>query len=684
MLRSAGLDTPTAGPDAHEIDANLFPEISSHEVVQRLCPRGTKRYRPFIVNDAAMACTRHREVPHPDTARTMAEAAKTERTSPRSLDRDDVRLRSLLASFTWWIRDFFTVAVPMINASDVGDRPEARMGLLRSHREAMNEIFATIRERGGIDKKDAASLRTAIESCLTWCVDLLAWAPFFTEPRPENPAGVWKELRQQQDPLHYVIPLLEDAIPPFRHPILEKMRNSKQCSICALHYDMIGQELGLAESKKYRRTQHGGALCRGGAQIGDAPPPPLPCGKERRPDSIEPWDTRLSEGEQAVIRCDGPCRKKRNACDGAFRDARMRAATIGMRPITRGTGAASAAWHCGLCLLRSLQEEDVPVQTPTEALLLVRRNPSVSVPDDPGSTTCADPITREALSAPAGEDITVDAPLYQLLIDTDAHPQFDPAVTRDTIPARTGDSRFGGARTVAFHCEGCQTKHYVQLGKRAQPAGAFMARQHKHRRNRLEITPPLPARRVRKHKWSTKRWAALWRCRQCLYRIYDARPSIVDTLLNRHRKVFLPAPASTTDAGSSSVDSEGEAGTVTDEERENRVASIPSGLLNRGPDARAISPARSRASDVECWKEELAEARAAGEVPVQTDRLDGVRAWRLKHYDGLAFTKDPTALQVLVTFLDSTGGRHYSREDTERARRGTQRRIPPCLIRCRL
>ena len=316
-------------------------------------------------------------------------------------------------------------------------------------------------------------------------------APFLTEPAPENPAGAWKDLRQQQDPLRYVLPLLEEALPPFRHPALVQMREGAQCSLCALHYDLLGQELGLADRKAHRRTQQGGALFRGGAQVGEAPPAPLPHGKERQPDWIEPWDTRFSEGERAAIKCDGPCRKKRSADSGAFRDARMRQATICMRPVMWGTGAASGIWHCGLCLQQELQKDDEHVPTPMDAVNLVRRSPSYSVPEDPmNSTDGIDPISREVITAPADVEITRDTPLEQLLIDTEAFPKFNPVVARNRVPPRTGDTRFGGGRAAVFRCDGCQKRCTVRLVKGAQPAGAFLARQHKRRRNRTDNTLP--------------------------------------------------------------------------------------------------------------------------------------------------------------------------------------------------
>ena len=68
---------------------------------------------------------------------------------------------------------------------------------------------------------------------------------------------------------------------------------------------------------------------------------------------------------------------------------------------------------------------------------------------------------------------------------------------------------------------------------------------------------------------------------------------------------------------------------------------------------------------MESYEEDAAEADAMEEIPVQTDRLDGVRAWKLKHHDGAALTKEPLALQTLLNFLDNTGGVEYLREETE-------------------
>ena len=219
-----------------------------------MCPKGSQRFRPYFATDATLACTRHHEVPHPRTALRLAQAAKGRRLSPNGLDRTDVRPRSLLVRLTWWRRDPNTAAVSMVNGSDVGDRPEARMGLLQSYREAMNQIFATIMHQDGIDRREAALLRTAIEACLQRCCDLLAWAPCFMRPPLSDPAGAWEDLGRRQDPLVYAMALLDEALPPLRDPALCKLREDDRCFICALHYDLLGMELGLVEQDTHSVT----------------------------------------------------------------------------------------------------------------------------------------------------------------------------------------------------------------------------------------------------------------------------------------------------------------------------------------------------------------------------------------------------------------------------------------------
>ena len=155
-------------------------------------------------------------------------------------------MRSLLCLMRWWIRDYDTVAFPMVNASDVGDKVEGRMGLLRSFRAAMNEIFATICARDQLEKRAAAELREMMDQALTMCVDLFAWAPYWVASPPENPAAAWEEMQKRSDPYFYVVPLIDEALPVMRDPILCQIRNETECSICVLHRELLGCEVGLA------------------------------------------------------------------------------------------------------------------------------------------------------------------------------------------------------------------------------------------------------------------------------------------------------------------------------------------------------------------------------------------------------------------------------------------------------
>ena len=171
-------------------------------------------------------------------------------------------------------------------------------------------------------------------------------------------------------------------------------------------------------------------------------------------------------------------------------------------------------------------------------------------------------------------DITEDTPLEQLLIDPAIHPQFDPAKTEERAPARINDNRFGPnsrSPNITWICEGCGDKKCVRLSRHTRPIGAYMVRQHRRRRNRASDTPPLPARRFRKSKWDNLRWAARWRCRRCFERIYGVGAGRVDSILAVHRKALLPnIPGSHAGEASSSVDSEGAAGTESEVEQEEQ------------------------------------------------------------------------------------------------------------------
>ena len=150
------------------------------------------------------------------------------------------------------------------------------------------------------------------------------------------------------------------------------------------------------------------------------------------------------------------------------------------RPRMWSAGDADGTWHCGLCLLKSLEAEHVFVNHPTEALARVKAH-NLTVPDDPGVAPVVDPINRTLLSAPAGATISVDMELDMLLIDPEKHSSFDPIRAKHRLPDKLTDNRFGShkdARRIRVVCDGCGVVSYVTLNNHSLPPGAYMVRQH--------------------------------------------------------------------------------------------------------------------------------------------------------------------------------------------------------------
>ena len=163
------------------------------------------------------------------------------------------------------------------------------MGILSSWRPAMHTIFEILQARDGFDRKDAASLRTAMETALAWCADLLVYAPLLLgrEDRPLT----WHEATRREWPLRDAMQLLEEAIPPVRYEPLCKLRGQGQCMVCALNRDLFGFECGLGIPEEYKRVQFGGGMALGKVPINQAPPAGLPIGRRRGPERLEEWDT---------------------------------------------------------------------------------------------------------------------------------------------------------------------------------------------------------------------------------------------------------------------------------------------------------------------------------------------------------------------------------------------------------
>ena len=84
--RAAGMDTPIDGPEAREIPAGTFTDTTT-PTVGRLCPPCTPRFRPFMMNQDAVGCTRHHALPLPDTIPIMKAAAAKAASSATSKGR---------------------------------------------------------------------------------------------------------------------------------------------------------------------------------------------------------------------------------------------------------------------------------------------------------------------------------------------------------------------------------------------------------------------------------------------------------------------------------------------------------------------------------------------------------------------------------------------------------------------
>ena len=78
----------------------------------------------------------------------------------------------------------------------------------------------------------------------------------------------------------------------------------------------------------------------------------------------------------------------------------MRDAAPTFRSRMWGTGAVDGTWHCGMCLLRSLEEEQIFTRSPPEAIAYVKSR-QLTVPDDAGAVSAEDPIDRSVLAAPS-------------------------------------------------------------------------------------------------------------------------------------------------------------------------------------------------------------------------------------------------------------------------------------------
>ena len=201
------------------------------------------------------------------------------------------------------------------------------------------------------------------------------------------------------------------------------------------------------------------------------------------------------------------------------------------------------------------------------------------------------------------------------------------------------DNRFapnGPSQNVKYVCDSCGKPRTVKLSKTTVPVGAYMVRQHRRRKGRLDDTPPLPARGARRSKWNHKRWAADWRCRDCLSRIYD-----VIEILRAHKKALLPRPlpgATGEQDDSSSVDTDDAA--ETDDGNEDHCD--------------------------EAAEEGDEDSMVMDAPPVAASREQQLETWIRQYRRDDGHTDDPSALLALSQLLEDTGGLYHDLENTEK------------------
>ena len=159
-----------------------------------------------------------------------------------------------------------------------------------------------------------------------------------------------------------------------------------------------------------------------------------------------------------------------------------------------------------------------------------------------------------------------------------------------------------------------------------------MVRQHRRRRGRAADTPPLPARGSRRSKWDNRRWAADWRCRACLARIYGVALGRVTAILRAHKTALLPRPlcllVDRDQDDSSSVDTDGDAGTEEEAELDEEEA-------DAGEDDGSTT---------------------IGAPPVEATRQQRLETWAHQFRRDDGYTDDPAALLALSQLLEDTGG----------------------------
>ena len=232
-----------------------------------------------------------------------------------------------------------------------------------------------------------------------------------------------------------------------------------------------------------------------------------------------------------------------------------------------------------------------------------------------------------------------------LLIDPQKHPSFDPTRIKHRIPEKLPDSRFGphsGTRRIKHNCDGCSTPWYITLNNQCLPQGAYMVRQHR----RTKTTLPLPPRRTRCRRWNASKWAATWRCKDCLVRIYDVSLEQAEAILRKHTKALLPRIPGLrggTQGDDSATDDTDEDVEMEQEDEDGADEEQRAGAGGNGT-----------------------EESEEGLAPAIASREDQLQTWIRQYQKEDGYTENLDALRALLQLLEDTGGREQDLEETER------------------
>ena len=546
LMHRAGLAPPPPGhPDcpAHRAKPGRLRDKKkdSRGVTRTLVPDDAPRYFPRMMNCACRDCKRHRGLPEATLADRLLHPVDAA-SGQLGLDRSNMKVQALYVLLLLWQREPHTLCVPYWDASDVGDLPEAYLGLTRPLRETLQPVRDRIGARDGIERREWAELFQALQELSSWSWRLLAYARTWKAHAP-TPAE-WDGLTgaSEEWPYHDAYTLIAKFSTPRQFPELDAVIRSDQCVLCALTVELFNEELGLCDPNIGGGNRYGGGLLASGEQLGHPPPTGLPLGKTRRPPVFPYGDNRFSANQMDAYTHCVDCQIRYLGVEGRFLDARMRRATPNDRGVMWGEGEASGESACGSCWVKRLQECGIHASSPTDACRIVTQSLHITEHDDPRTAQKYN-ITSNDI-APAKRPVTEDTPLVELLVDVNTRADLDPRKRRRRVPPTThGDSRFGLAPSQsanAVHrviCDICTEARTWQKDSGQPYPGCFLIKQRKRRGG---LTVGLPRRGKRPTKYSGRRWPAVFGCSPCLGRIWGTSAEVVEAILRRNERTIIP------------------------------------------------------------------------------------------------------------------------------------------------